>query len=101
MTLGADEFMRRFLLHVLPRGFHRIRHYGLIANTGRRENLARARELLNVPSNIDDQPNAGEAETEPLQPTYVCPECGAPMIIIETLVRGQRIRAPPQQRGAA
>ena len=48
MTLGADEFMRRFLLHVLPGGFHRIRHYGLIANAGRRENLARARELLHV-----------------------------------------------------
>lgn len=48
MTLGTGEFMRRFLLHVLPSGFHRIRHYGLIANGGRRENLARARELLHV-----------------------------------------------------
>jgi len=48
MTLKTDEFMRRFLLHVLPSGFHRIRHYGLIANSGRRENLARARKLLNV-----------------------------------------------------
>ena len=43
MTLGADEFMRRFLLHVLPNGFHRIRHYGLLVNTGRREALAKAR----------------------------------------------------------
>jgi hypothetical protein len=49
MTLSAAEFMRRFLLHVLPSGFHRIRHYGLIANAGRRDNLAKARELLNVP----------------------------------------------------
>ena len=48
MTLAADEFMRRFLLHVLPSGFHRIRHYGLLANAGRREHLARARELLHV-----------------------------------------------------
>ena len=48
MTLAADEFMRRFLLHVLPSGFHRIRHYGLLANAGRREHLAQARELLHV-----------------------------------------------------
>jgi len=99
MTLSTGEFMRRFLLHVLPRGFHRIRHYGLIANAGRRENLARARELLNVPPNADEAADA--SDTEPVPPTYVCPDCGAPMIIIETLVRGQPIRAPPQQRGAA
>ena len=49
MTLSADEFIRRFLLHVLPSGFHRIRHYGLLANAGRREHLAQARELLQVP----------------------------------------------------
>ena len=49
MTLVAEEFMRRFLLHVLPSGFHRIRHYGLLANAGRRENLAKVRTLLNVP----------------------------------------------------
>ena len=48
MTLDPDEFMRRFLLHVLPSGFHRIRHYGLMANNARKENLARARELLQV-----------------------------------------------------
>jgi len=48
MTLAPDEFMRRFLLHVLPSGFHRIRHYGFIANNARKENLARARELLHV-----------------------------------------------------
>jgi hypothetical protein len=101
MTLSADEFMRRFLLHVLPRGFHRIRHYGLIANAGRRDNLARVRELLNVPSDADDEKNTGDAAADPVQPTYVCPDCGAPMIIIETLVRGQHIRAPPKLRGAA
>ncbi len=101
MTLSTGEFMRRFLLHVLPSGFHRIRHYGLIANAGRRENLARARELLNVPPDADDGASTGDGVAESGQPTYVCPDCGAPMIIIETFVRGQPIRAPPQLRGAA
>ena len=50
MTLDADELIRRFLIHVLPDGFHRIRHYGLFANGGRGENIARARQLLNVPA---------------------------------------------------
>jgi hypothetical protein len=101
MTLSAEEFMHRFLLHIRPRGFHRIRHYGLIANAGRRDNLARVRELLNVSPDTDDQPTAGDAKTEPVQPTYVCPDCGAPMIIIETFARAQPIRAPPKPRGAA
>ena len=101
MTLSAEEFMRRFLLHVLPRGFHRIRHYGLIANAGRKDNLARVRELLNVQSDVDEAASAGDAKAEPGQPTYVCPDCGAPMIIVETLVRGQPIRAPPRLRGTA
>jgi hypothetical protein len=100
MTLSTGEFMRRFLLHVLPTGFHRIRHYGLIANAGRRDNLARVRALLNVPSEADDAVSIDEAKAEPVQPTYVCPDCGAPMIIIEILARGQSIRAPPQRRGA-
>ena len=100
MTLSTGEFMRRFLLHVLPIGFHRIRHYGLIANAGRRDNLAKVRHLLNVSSEGDDAVSIDEAQAEPVQPTYVCPDCGAPMIIIETLARGQPIRAPPQCRGA-
>ena len=96
MTLSADEFMRRFLLHVLPSGLHRIRHYGLIANAERRDNLARARELLQV--------QAPGAETEPqtegrplacAPPSFVCPDCGAAMIVIDTLLRTPRIRAPP------
>jgi Zn finger protein HypA/HybF involved in hydrogenase expression len=101
MTLSTGEFMRRFLLHVLPRGFHRIRHYGLIANAGRKDNLTKARELLNVPPDVDDEAGTANNAVEPGQPTYVCPDCGAAMIIIETLVRGQPIRAPPQLRGAA
>src|SRR4249919_1348422 len=83
MTLSTEEFMRRFLLHVLPSGFHRIRHYGLIANAGRRNNLARARELLHVlPKAAEPQPP--DALVGIVQPTFVCPDCGAPMIIIET-----------------
>jgi hypothetical protein len=100
MTLSADEFMRRFLLHVLPGGFHRIRHYGLLANTGRREHLARARELLHVvPTATESQPP--EAAAAYIAPTFVCPHCGAAMIIVEVFARGQPIRAPPLLRVAA
>ena len=91
MTLAADEFMRRFLLHVLPGGFHRIRHYGLLANAGRREHLAKARALLNAPP-----PNITVAEHNvPATPSFVCRCCGAAMRVIETFLRGQPIRAPP------
>ena len=95
MTLGADEFMRRFLLHVLPGGFHRIRHYGLLANAQRSNHLARARELLIVVPDVDASPLVN-APAEPGQPTFVCPDCGAAMIVIDVIVRGQSIRAPPQ-----
>jgi hypothetical protein len=95
MTLSADEFMRRFLLHVLPGGFHRIRHYGLIANAGRKDHLARARELLHV---APAEHHAADAPLESVQPAFVCPGCGAAMIIIESLARGQSIRAPPPHR---
>ena len=99
MTLAVDEFMRRFLLHVLPSGFHRIRHYGLLANAGRREHLTRARQLLHVVSVIQTQPTA--ALDTNLQPAFICPHCGAAMIIIEIFARGQPIRAPPTLRAAA
>jgi len=94
MTLSSDEFMRRFLLHVLPSGFHRIRHYGLIANTTRKDNLARARELLMVEKTIETA-DADIADGSDESVTYVCPDCGAPMIIIDTFMRGQLPRAPP------
>jgi hypothetical protein len=100
MTLGTDEFMRRFLLHVLPDGFHRIRHYGLIANAARKGNLARVRELLHVAPIVDAKSAGADAPTTAATPTFVCRHCGAPMIIIDTLLRGQSIRAPPQRRGA-
>jgi hypothetical protein len=96
MTLSTEEFMRRFLLHVLPSGFHRIRHYGLLANAGRRENLARVRIILtpNEPRS-DAKPADDSTSLATLPPTFVCRCCGATMIVIETFVRGQLIRAPP------
>ena len=100
MTLSADEFMRRFLLHVLPSGFHRIRHYGLLANAGRRENLAKARELLHVVPDAHAEPEETDAPVGFTPPTFICPECGAEMIVVEVLMRGQPIRAPPHHRGA-
>jgi hypothetical protein len=93
MTLRPEEFMRRFLLHVLPGGFHRIRHYGLLANAVRKANLAQARALLN------DAPAAhaqtADADSGTAQPCFLCRHCGGPMRIVETFVRGQMIRAPP------
>ena len=103
MTLTSDEFMRRFLLHVLPSGFHRIRHYGLIANTTRKDNLARARELLMVEKTIEtadaETNDADTADGSDESVTYVCPDCGAPMIITDTFLRGQLPRAPPVRVG--
>jgi hypothetical protein len=69
MTLEPSEFMRRFLLHVLPAGFHRIRHYGLLANGTRRRNLALARTLLAVPC---PQPAGEHDDPAAVAPTYVC-----------------------------
>ena len=91
MTLSADEFMRRFLSHVLPGGFHRIRHYGLLANAERRVNLARVRTLLDVPP---PEPVSHQTAVMPA-PTFVCRCCGAAMRVIEIVMRRQPIRAPP------
>ena len=101
MTLDAPEFMRRFLLHVLPAGFHHIRHYGLIANTGPREHLARARQLLHVVPAAAEPPSPDDAPVGIVQPTFVCPHCGAAMSIVETFARGKPIRAPPTLRAPA
>jgi Putative transposase/Transposase zinc-binding domain len=100
MTLATNEFIRRFLLHVLPDGFHRIRHYGLLANAGRRQHLARARQLLHVVLTATES-HPPEATAANIAPTFVCPHCGAAMMVIETFVRGQPIRAPPLWRVAA
>ncbi|GAC1363752.1 MAG: IS91 family transposase [Herpetosiphon sp.] len=96
MTLSTDEFMRRFLLHVLPSGFHRIRHYGLLSNAERKDNLQRVRELLQVPPATDAHDS--DVPAGAVQPTFVCPHCGGSMRIIETLMRIKPIRAPPQYR---
>jgi len=96
MALSQDEFMRRFLLHVLPSGFHRIRHYGLLANSGRKDNLEKARELLQVTTSINE-PSDKSATDEPIQPTFTCPDCGAAMVIVSIFTRETLIRAPPWQ----
>jgi Putative transposase/Transposase zinc-binding domain len=92
MTLATDEFIRRFLLHVLPRGFHRIRHYGLLATSARKDNLARARKLLAVspPPNDDDVPDQPSDVRQP------CPCCGGQMIVVEIFARWSQPRAPPR-----
>jgi len=94
MTLEAGEFMRRFLLHVLPGGFHRIRHYGLLANPVRRASLAKVRELLHVATAVNASPHETVMETRPV---FICRHCGAPMIVIDILERTAPIRAPPMQ----
>ncbi len=102
MTLPIAEFIRRFLLHVLPPGFHRIRHYGIFANGGRAENLARARKLLAVEVPQDKTDPTADAD-EPPRLSLPCPHCGGPMIIIETFEPGytpwdHTPRAPPPRK---
>jgi hypothetical protein len=95
MTLSTPEFMRRFLLHVLPSGLHRIRHYGLLAHAHRKINIAMARALLQVPAPAtppDSDPLSAQGSRPP---TFVCRHCGAPMLIIETFARPPHIRGPP------
>ena len=93
MTLATPEFIRRFLIHVLPPRFHRIRHYGLFANHSRVKHLQRLRELLNDDT-LDDVPETDVVDDNLPTATYICPACGAPMIIIETFAK-QMPRAPP------
>ena len=94
MTLAIDEFIRRFLIHVLPGGFHRIRHYGLFANGGRAENIARARQLLSVRRHGRSSDAGGAGDSEPQALAHPCPCCGGRMIIIETFERGCAPRTP-------
>jgi hypothetical protein len=96
MTLATAEFIRRFLIHVLPQGFHRIRHYGLLASGTRADNIARARRLLDVQA---AQPKAADTDhveankSEPI--AHPCPCCGGRMVIIETFQRGSSPRNRP------
>jgi hypothetical protein len=89
MTLGANEFIRRFLLHLLPDGFHRIRHYGFLANGVRVASIAKARAALQaIPP---EQPaSANDAYAAP------CPCCGGRMIIVERFERGASSRYAPR-----
>jgi len=93
MTLDTHEFIRRFLMHVLPKRFHRIRHYGLFANGGRAENIARSRELLNMPS--PESETTATNDNDPAAHSQRCPCCGERMIIIETFERGSTPRYRP------
>jgi hypothetical protein len=89
MTLATHEFIRRFLMHVLPAGFHRIRYYGLLASGHRAENIDRARELLTLPVlPVDAIKAANTTADEPQTAKHTCPHCGARMIIIERFERG-------------
>ena len=100
MRLSTSEFIRRFLIHVLPDRFHRIRHYGLLASSKRKVNIAKVRTLLGAqPPKREDTP---AAEVVPLTLQEPCPDCGGAMRIIETFRRGQQpqSRAPPQEAAA-
>ena len=96
-TNRADEFIRRFLLHVLPKGFHRIRHYGLLASAGCKANIARAKKLMAAPMPEIDPPAARDTAdphtTTDHRPS--CPCCGGRMIIVEVFAPGGAPRGPP------
>ncbi|ATG41859.1 Putative transposase (plasmid) [Phaeobacter piscinae] len=99
MRLPPDEFIRRFLRPVLPDRFHRIRHYGFLAGSGRNENVAQIRALLGDIKSVEPYQPPDEAPS-PLTLREPCPDCGGPMRIIETFQRGQlpQTRAPPRKQ---
>ncbi len=100
MRLATNEFIRRFLIHVLPDRFHRIRHYGLLASATRKANIANIRALLGAEETKREHPET--AEVIPLTLSEPCPDCGGEMRIIETFRRGQKpqSRAPPREQAA-
>ena len=99
MTLDAAEFIRRFLLHVLPSGFHRIRHYGLFAGTVRARNIERVRQLLAAPEAAPERSRAeADSEAETPSPARRCPCCGGRMIIVETFEGARPARSPSPTR---
>ena len=99
MTIKPGEFIRRFLMHILPKGFHRIRHCGLLASGTKTETIARARELIAEATSAQTahKQQAPDSASATDQPTHPCPCCGGHMSIIETFVRGStpRYRPPP------
>jgi hypothetical protein len=95
MTLAPDEFIRRFLLHVLPKGFHRIRHYGLLASATCKANIARAKQLIAAPLPLIDTPTEHDEAHLATEHRPPCPCCGGRMIIVESFERTGTPRAPP------
>ncbi len=100
MRLPTAEFIRRFLIHVLPSGFHRIRHSGFLANGIRRNRIAKIRRLLNAepePAQTPDEATSAERDDQPAHPP--CPKCGGAMVVVEAFLRGQapKSRAPPRE----
>ena len=103
MRLPVAEFIRRFLIHVLPSGFHRIRHAGFLANGIRRDRIEKIRQLLNAEPELDQTPDeATSAECGDPHAQQPCPKCGGAMVIVETFLRGQtpKSRAPPWEDAA-
>ena len=98
MTLDVHEFIRRFLIHVLPTGFHRIRHYGLLASGVKADNLARARKLLHV---APPAPEPEDITAEPPTPLKPCPCCGSAMRIIEVFTAAEPAQHRPTAMPAA
>jgi hypothetical protein len=98
MRLAAGEFMRRFLLHVLPDGFHRIRHYGLFANGHRAERVKLCRQLLDVTEPLKASPADNDLAAQSADQTHACPCCGGRMKIVETFDRGIPLSTRPQYR---
>jgi hypothetical protein len=99
MTLDAAEFIRRFLLHLLPSGFHRIRHYGLFARVVRAQNIERARQLLAAAERAPQRRRAeADSDAENILPTRRCPCCGGRMIIVETFEGPRPWRSPLPSR---
>jgi Putative transposase/Transposase zinc-binding domain len=103
MTLAPDEFIRRFLLHVLPKGFHRIRHYGLLASAACKANIARVRQLIAMPMPPIDQPAEDDDPSQLAGADHraPCPCCGGRMIIVETFERATGPRGPPSPKAGA
>jgi Putative transposase/Transposase zinc-binding domain len=97
MTLSLDEFLRRFLLHVLPKGFVRIRNFGFLANRRRAQLLPLCLQLLGaVPPEAEQEASTAHGSGDPLRPLWLCPQCGGPMVVIERLSTAQiQLRSPP------
>ena len=101
MRLRASEFIRRFLIHVLPQGSHRIRHYGLLANGSRVKNIARIRKLLADTGHSDksDEDHGNGDDSQNDRDCQKCPCCGGHMIVVETFEPGSEPQYSPQPEG--